>query len=46
MFLIWNIVVEVILKLGNEVLKNVGVEEQIDDVSVFFRYSFISFIPF
>ena len=36
LFNIW-VVVEVILKLGNEVLRNVGVEEQIDDVSVFFR---------
>ena len=33
----FSLVVEVILKLGNEVLKNVGVEEEIDDVSVFFR---------
>lgn len=37
-FNIFLLVVGVILKLGNEVLRNVGVEDEINDVSVFFRY--------
>lgn len=32
------LVIEAILELGNDVLKNIGVEERIDDVAVFFRY--------
>jgi hypothetical protein len=32
-----NIVVEMILILGNKILANLGVEEQIDDVEVFLR---------
>ncbi len=31
------IVVQVIIQLGNEILRNLGVEEPIDDVAVFFR---------
>jgi hypothetical protein len=31
------LVVQVILQLGNEILRNLGVEEPIDDVAVFFR---------
>jgi len=27
--------------LGNDILKNLGVEEPIDDVAVFFRYDYI-----
>jgi hypothetical protein len=30
-------VVQHILDLGNEVLQNMGIEQRIDDVSVFFR---------
>ena len=28
-----------IIQLGNDILKNLGVEEPIDDVAVFFRYA-------
>ena len=31
------IVVQVILNLGNDILKNLGVEERIEEVGVFFR---------
>ena len=30
-------VVQVIIQLGNDILRNLGVEEPIDDVAVFFR---------
>lgn len=32
-----HLVVATIIDLGNQVLQNMGVEEPIDDVSVFFR---------
>jgi len=35
--LIFVTVVQHILDLGNEVLQNMGIEQRIDDVSVFFR---------
>ena len=31
------LVVQAILELGNDILNNIGVEEKIDDVGVFFR---------
>jgi len=31
-----HLVIETILELGNQVLANIGVEEPIDDVAVFF----------
>ena len=31
------LVVQIILQLGNEILRNLGVEDPIDDVAVFFR---------
>ena len=31
------VVIEAILELGNDILGNLGVEEKIEDVSVFFR---------
>jgi hypothetical protein len=31
------VVVQAILDLGNEILRNLGVEERIEDVGVFFR---------
>jgi hypothetical protein len=34
---LYYLVVQVILQLGNEILRNLGVEEPIDDVAVFFR---------
>jgi hypothetical protein len=33
----FRIVVQAILDLGNDILKNLGVEEKIEDVGVFFR---------
>jgi len=36
-YLLYYLVVQVILQLGNEILRNLGVEEPIDDVAVFFR---------
>ena len=36
------LVVQVIVQLGNDILKNLGVEEPIDDVAVFFRYPSLS----
>ena len=30
-------VVQMIIQLGNDILRNLGVEEPIDDVAVFFR---------
>jgi hypothetical protein len=35
--IIYYIVVQVIIQLGNEILRNLGVEDPIDDVAVFFR---------
>jgi hypothetical protein len=35
-----DIVVQVIIQLGNEILRNLGVEEPIDDVAVFFSDEF------
>jgi hypothetical protein len=36
-FTITFLVVQIILQLGNEILRNLGVEDPIDDVAVFFR---------
>jgi hypothetical protein len=33
---ILDVVIQTILELGNQVLGNLGVEDQIDDVAVFF----------
>ena len=35
-----NQIVQTILQLGNEIWKNFGQEEEIDDVSVFFQHQF------
>ena len=35
-----DIVVQVIIQLGNDILNNLGVEEPIDDVGVFFSDEF------
>jgi len=35
-----DIVVQVIIQLGNEILRNLGVEEPIEDVAVFFSDEF------
>jgi hypothetical protein len=34
-----NIVGYVILELGNDILKMLGVDEPVDDIGVFFRYT-------
>ena len=36
-----NIVGYVILELGNDILKMLGVDEPVDDIGVFFRYKII-----
>ena len=36
-----NIVGYVILELGNDILKMLGVDEPVDDIGVFFRYTHI-----
>lgn len=35
-----NQIVQTILQLGNEIWKNFGQEEEIDDVSIFFYHQF------
>ena len=34
----FNVVGYVILELGNDILKMLGVDEPVDDIGVFFRY--------
>ena len=39
-----DIVGYVILELGNDILKMLGVDEPVDDIGVFFRYPFANYL--